>query len=280
MYRLPMKDSMTFEGDLPGIHSAGSDGRPAEGGFIYRPEGSEWVYFFFSDGITPLGGATSLPEPGKEYKVRVGRAKTVDGPFVSDLSNELTENIPDAPTGFLVLGSHDNIYAPGGQAIFRDPVSGMDVMAYHYVKKDEPIGGPSYLGINYLSFESGWPVVMLVPQYSLLMYSCADIHLATTHHRSPLPRSQYPSQSPHQCQSRCQPLPVHVPRVVVTSVGSRYIKERLGIQYYFSSYFLCPVTSLLNFNGYVAGQITAFAGYASTPPKHSCFSSSHLMMSV
>lgn len=33
-------------------------------------------------------------------------------------------------------------------------------MIYHYVSKKDPIGGPSYLGINYLSFKSGWPEVV------------------------------------------------------------------------------------------------------------------------
>ena len=33
-------------------------------------------------------------------------------------------------------------------------------MVYHYVAYDEAVGGPSYLGINYLDFSSGWPVVV------------------------------------------------------------------------------------------------------------------------
>lgn len=47
-----------------------------------------------------------------------------------------------------------------GQSVFADPVSGRDVIVYHYVKLSDPIGGPSYLGINYLDFSSGWPVVV------------------------------------------------------------------------------------------------------------------------
>lgn len=49
---------------------------------MYRPKKSDWIYYFFSDGITPLGGTTSHPPKGKEYKVRVGRAKTSNGPFL------------------------------------------------------------------------------------------------------------------------------------------------------------------------------------------------------
>lgn len=46
-----------------------------------------------------------------------------------------------------------------GQSIIHDPRTGRDVIVYHYVKYDDPIGGPSYLGINYLDFSSGWPAM-------------------------------------------------------------------------------------------------------------------------
>ena len=88
----------------------------------------------------------------------VGRGTSPSGPFVGQLGNDITLNLTP-PTGTLVLGSHDNIYAPGGQSVFNDPVSGRDVMVYHYVPNDA-FGGPSYLGINYLDFSSGWPVVV------------------------------------------------------------------------------------------------------------------------
>ena len=47
-----------------------------------------------------------------------------------------------------------------GQSVFLDPISNRDVIVYHYELYDGPIGGPSYLGINYLDFSSGWPVVV------------------------------------------------------------------------------------------------------------------------
>lgn len=46
-----------------------------------------------------------------------------------------------------------------GQSVYLDPVSGRDIIVYHYVPNDA-FGGPSYLGINYLDFSSGWPVVV------------------------------------------------------------------------------------------------------------------------
>lgn len=132
---------------------------------------------FFSAGTTPLEGVRSLlystyllplirtlpqgdsrPPAGSEYKVLVGRGDSAMGPFRGQAGHELTEQF-DPPTGSLVLGSHDTVYAPGGQSVFLDPVSGRDVMVYHYVRMEE-VGGTSYLGINYLDFGSGWPVVV------------------------------------------------------------------------------------------------------------------------
>ncbi|VDB91772.1 unnamed protein product [Peniophora sp. CBMAI 1063] len=142
----------------PGAHLAGANSRPAEGGFVYRPRLSPWYYFFYSYGKTPQVGQTSRPAEGAEYRVLVGRGKSAQGPFYDGEGRELTRDV-DPPPGTLVLGSHDNVYAPGGQYIIHDPRTERDVIVYHYVKYDDPIGGPSYLGINYLDFSSGWPVV-------------------------------------------------------------------------------------------------------------------------
>ncbi|EJD49620.1 glycoside hydrolase family 43 protein [Auricularia subglabra TFB-10046 SS5] len=162
MFQIDMADYKTPAQPLPGRHLAGNGGRPAEGGFVYKSPDSPYYFFLFSDGITPLIGAKDHPPAGKEYKVLVGRGESATGPFFGKLGNVLTDRL-DPPTGSLVLGSHDNIYAPGGQSIFRDPVSNRDVIAYHYVKASDPVGGPSYLGINYLDFSSGWPVLVDLP---------------------------------------------------------------------------------------------------------------------
>ena len=62
---------------------------------------------------------------------------------------------------FFTVGMHTDTDAHRtGQSVFHDPISNRDVMVYHYVPDDAPIGGPSYLGINYLDFSSGWPVVL------------------------------------------------------------------------------------------------------------------------
>jgi arabinan endo-1,5-alpha-L-arabinosidase len=59
--------------------------------------------------------------------------------------------------GTLVLGSHGNIYAPGGQVIFTDKKTNKDVFVYHYVPVDSP--SPfndefSSLGLNGIDWSS------------------------------------------------------------------------------------------------------------------------------
>ncbi|KAI0755485.1 glycoside hydrolase family 43 protein [Fomes fomentarius] len=155
IYQVPLLNASAASSPPPGRHLAGGGGRPAEGANVYQPPGSQYYYLFFSDGITPFNGATTRPAPGAEYKVLVGRGTSATGPFVDQNGNDLTRS----GAGTLVLGSHDNVYAPGGQSIYRDPVSNRDVIVYHYIPNDK-FGGPSYLGINYLDFSSGWPVVV------------------------------------------------------------------------------------------------------------------------
>ncbi|KAH9915771.1 glycoside hydrolase family 43 protein [Epithele typhae] len=155
IFQLQMSDISTTLTPLPGNHLAGGDKMPDEGGFTYKPKNSSFFYTFFSNGVTPLQGATERPPPGQEYKVLVGRSENVAGPYVDKSGLNLTS----PPAGTLVLGSHDTVYAPGGQSVYLDPVSGRDIMVYHYVMNDS-FGGPSYLGVNFLDFSSGWPEVV------------------------------------------------------------------------------------------------------------------------
>ncbi|KAI0806898.1 glycoside hydrolase family 43 protein [Fomes fomentarius] len=159
IFQLPLSNISTLAANPPGTHLAGANNQPTEGGFTYQPKNSQFFYQFFSNGHTPtINDPDPHPPPGQEYKVLVGRSESASGPFVDKDGKQLTE-ARDPPTGSLVLGSHDNVYAPGGQSIFLDPVSGRDVIVYHYVPSTG-IGGPSYLGINFLNFSSGWPVLV------------------------------------------------------------------------------------------------------------------------
>ncbi|EJD36686.1 glycoside hydrolase family 43 protein [Auricularia subglabra TFB-10046 SS5] len=154
IFQADLKDIKTLKTKLPGRKLASYNGRPhVEGGFMYKSPDSPYYYFFFSDGITLFGNGR--PGKGGEYKVRVGRSKNPNGPFLDKTGDKLTAKMPQSPAGSLALESHGNIYAPGGQSLFRDPVSKRDVIAYHYVKKDK--GGSALLGFNYVDFKSGWP---------------------------------------------------------------------------------------------------------------------------
>lgn len=128
--------------------------QPEEGAFIYQPRGSEYYYLFFSSGVCcgfdKATLATSTP-PGDEYKVLVGRSKTATGPYYDAKGVALTDN-----GGTLVLASHDNVYAPGGQMVFR--AENMDIMAYHWLAYDGPLVDAT-LGLNAIDWSTGWPVL-------------------------------------------------------------------------------------------------------------------------
>ncbi|KZO99448.1 glycoside hydrolase family 43 protein [Calocera viscosa TUFC12733] len=127
-----------------------------EGAFIYKPETADWYYLFYSSGTCCGFVAGDLPTPGNEYKVFVGRSKSPTGPFVDKNGTALLQT-----GGTEILASHDNIYAPGGTSLFWDPKSGRDVIAYHWRPFNNIQGDAnSMLGLNYVDFSSGWPVLV------------------------------------------------------------------------------------------------------------------------
>ncbi|KAG8990712.1 hypothetical protein FRB90_001643 [Tulasnella sp. 427] len=101
--------------------------------------GSYW-YLFTSWDVCCQGTSST-------YNIRVGRSTSVTGGFVDKSGVALTSG-----GGTLVLGSHDNIYGPGGQDVFEDGDG--PILVYHYYNSSG-----SWLGINRLDFSSGWPVV-------------------------------------------------------------------------------------------------------------------------
>ncbi|KAJ7213138.1 glycoside hydrolase family 43 protein [Mycena pura] len=128
---------------------------PEEGSFIWKHD--SFYYLFISSGLCCGFVADDLPPPGNEYKVFVGRSKSAHGPFLDKNGRDMREN-----GGTLVLGSHGNVYAPGGQVIFTDKKTKKDVFVYHYV----PVNSPSpfddsfsSLGLNGIDWSSGWPVL-------------------------------------------------------------------------------------------------------------------------
>jgi arabinan endo-1,5-alpha-L-arabinosidase len=102
-----------------------------EGGFLFwwNVRGTKYYYMFFSSGACCNAG-DDLEAPGDEYKIMVCRATSANGPFVDkDGKNCATQN-----GGTLVLGSHGDVYAPGGQGVAVD--GGRIALYYHYGKSD------------------------------------------------------------------------------------------------------------------------------------------------
>ena len=61
--------------------------------------------------------------------------------------------------GTLVLGSHGEVYGPGGEGVYDDPDLG-SVLYYHFANTSIGLADAQYvLGINVIDWGSGWPVV-------------------------------------------------------------------------------------------------------------------------
>ncbi|KAF7299342.1 Arabinan endo-1,5-alpha-L-arabinosidase [Mycena indigotica] len=99
-------------------------------------------YYLFTSWDNCCQGTSST------YNIRVGRSSSPTGGFVDQAGVSLLNG-----GGTLVLGSHDSIIGPGGQDIMTD--SDGPILVYHYYTSSG-----SFLGINKLSFDSGWPVVV------------------------------------------------------------------------------------------------------------------------
>ncbi|OBZ69045.1 putative arabinan endo-1,5-alpha-L-arabinosidase A [Grifola frondosa] len=129
--------------------------QPEEGSFIWKH--GNFHYLFFSSGLCCGFNASALPPPGNEYKVFVGHSTSVHGPFLDATGKDLRDS-----GGTLVLASHGNVYAPGGQGVFTDARSEQDVFVYHYVPVDspEPYSDTfASLGLNGIDWSTGWPVL-------------------------------------------------------------------------------------------------------------------------
>lgn len=59
--------------------------------------------------------------------------------------------------GTLVLASHGDVFAPGGEGIFTDSKSGKDIFVYHYLHSQGSIAyveANSSLGLNAIDWTS------------------------------------------------------------------------------------------------------------------------------
>ena len=100
-------------------------GHELEAPYIFPYRGA--FYLFFSAGKC-CGLDKNRPPRGGEYRILVCRSNRAEGPYVDRSGKDCTKG-----GGSLVLGTHDNIYAPGGQGVYEDPIHGT-VLYYHYGK--------------------------------------------------------------------------------------------------------------------------------------------------
>jgi len=165
IFQIPMSNPpLTIAPDAPApTHlETNTSSRPAglatgatEGGYQFQWDGN--YFLFFSSGNCCNEPPNLVPQ-GEEYKIMVCRSSQPSGGFVDQQGRDcLTQN-----GGTVVLQSHDDVYAPGGQGVMIDPQQGgRPVVYYHYVK---PSVGYAYdqfwFGWNALDFSSGWPVVV------------------------------------------------------------------------------------------------------------------------
>ncbi|KAI0769077.1 glycoside hydrolase family 43 protein [Trametes elegans] len=146
----------TVSGSATQVSFNSTNPQPEEGAFVWKH--GNFYYLFFSSGLCCGFDANALPPAGNEYKVFVGRSSSAHGPFLDKSGRDLRQT-----GGTLVLASHGNVYAPGGQSIFTDSKSGKDVFVYHYVpvKSAKPYSDEfATLGLNAIDWSSGWPVLM------------------------------------------------------------------------------------------------------------------------
>jgi arabinan endo-1,5-alpha-L-arabinosidase len=151
IYQIPLASNAnsTLSGKTPIQLAYNSTGEHSEeGSFVYYYQ--NYYYLFYSNG--QCCNMNPLPAPGDEYKVYVGRSTAVTGPYVDKTGKDLK-----AGGGTLFLGSHDNVYAPGGQSLFYDADIGRTLIVYHYFLRNNL--NTCTLGINYVNFEDGWPVL-------------------------------------------------------------------------------------------------------------------------
>lgn len=112
-------------------------------------------YLFFSSGRC-CNAAADLPPTGGEYKVMVCRSESPTGPFFDDHKRPCVIR-----GGKMILGSHGDVYGPGGQGVLYDEQLKMPVIYYHYMNKTTGYEVEDvYFGWNKLDFDSGWPVLV------------------------------------------------------------------------------------------------------------------------
>ena len=122
-------------------------GNAYEGSYIYKK--GKYYYYFGSTG-TCCEGAKST------YRVKVGRAASLKGPYLDREGKSLLDN-----GGTLLLQADDeNRFAGTGHNgdIITDK-AGQTWMVYHAYRKENDRKGRGML-LDKISWENGWPVIL------------------------------------------------------------------------------------------------------------------------
>ena len=101
---------------------------PLEGSsqFAWQYAGTMYYYLFFSSGACCK--SSSVVPLGDEYKIFMCRSSNPTGPF----SDRNGKSCLDQNGGTMIMGSHDDVYAPGGQGVTYDEALGEVILYYHY----------------------------------------------------------------------------------------------------------------------------------------------------
>lgn len=159
IYQIAMSDPLTVAaGANPqnvGFNPSGN--HPLEGSyqFWWPTNGVDYYYLFLSVGIC-CNVPPNLPPSGQEYHITVCRSTSPTGPFIDKAGVECVDG-----GGTLLLGSHDNVYSPGGQGVIFDPNLNSIVLYYHYINPTIGYATTDYqFGYNLLTIgNDGWPVI-------------------------------------------------------------------------------------------------------------------------
>lgn len=111
------------------IRNTRPDPDVVEGAFMYKHAGA---YFLFYSAGACCATPPNLAPLGREYRVMLCKAPKPSGPFVDAKGKRC-----DRGGGTFVLGSHGDVYAPGGQGVTTDGETGREVLYYHYGKDDK-----------------------------------------------------------------------------------------------------------------------------------------------
>ncbi|KAJ5979919.1 hypothetical protein N7481_007217 [Penicillium waksmanii] len=123
----------------------------------------DYYYLLFSGGIA--GSYTAdYPAPGEEYRIHMCRSTSGTGDFVDKAGVSCLDS-----GGTILLESHDQIYAPGGQGVLNDEDNGLILYYQYYPLSLKEAGGAGTAGFLYgwnkLGWEDDWPYVMATDGY-------------------------------------------------------------------------------------------------------------------